>query len=262
MKIAVIGGGNMGKAIGLGAINSGFIEPHLIRFSDPSEDVHKYIGGYNPNIELFTDSREAIKGVDLIIVAVKPWLLETVLTEISDVIDRENQNLVSIVAGANFSDISTYLGGDLGQMSLYRVIPNTAVILGKGTSFIARYNSTASQDEFIFNLFSSMGDAFMVEEPQMWTYTALSSCGIAYAYKYIDAAIQGGVKLGIEQEEARAILIQTIKGALAMLENNNSMPQTEIDKVTTPGGITLRGLAEMEKNGFTDAVIKGLLASK
>ena len=91
--------------------------------------------------------------------------------------------------------------------------------------------------------------------------TSLASCGIAYALKYLDAAIKGGERIGFGTEEARRIVLNTMKGAIALLDTNGTMPQTEIDKVTTPGGYTFKGLTAMEENGFSEAVMQGLLKS-
>ncbi len=90
---------------------------------------------------------------------------------------------------------------------------------------------------------------------------SLSSCGIAYAFRYIRAAMEGGVEMGIYPHVAKEVVLQTLRGAIDLIEANNSHPEVEIDKVTTPGGITIKGLNEMEAQGFTNAVIKGLKAS-
>ena len=262
MKLEIIVGGNMGRAISFGAINKGVIKASDVNISDPSEDVHKIVSEFNSEISLFKNSSEAIKDVDVIVVSVKPWLLEEVLGALGEFIDTSKQMIVSIVAGASFDQIKSYIKQDTSSLAIYRVIPNTAVSLGEGVSFVASCNSKSENDEAIFSLFEALGKAFKVTEEEMWAMTALSSCGIAYAYKYIDAAIEGGVEMGIDVDKARDIVMQTMKGALAMLSTNGTMPQTEIDKVTTPGGITLKGLAEMQRLGFTEAVIGGLKASK
>ena len=262
MKLAIIGGGNMGRAISFGAITAQKILASDVNISDPSQDVHKIIHEFNSDINLFDDNIAAIANVDVIILSVKPWMLEDVLNLISPVFNTKKQMIVSIVAGVSFEQMKSYIKVDSSELSMYRVIPNTAVSLGQGVSFISSYNSSEANDSTIFELFNSLGKAFMVSENQMWAMTALSSCGIAYAYKYIDAAISGGVEIGIDQDEAREIVMQTMQGALAMLSHNKTMPQIEIDKVTTPGGITLKGLAEMERLGFTEAVIGGLKASR
>ena len=101
----------------------------------------------------------------------------------------------------------------------------------------------------------------VVEERQMGACTALSSCGIAYVMRYIRAACEGGVELGLYPNQARTIMLQTMAGAVALLNATGSHPEVEIDRVTTPGGITIKGLNAMEANGFTHAVIEGLKAS-
>jgi pyrroline-5-carboxylate reductase len=106
-----------------------------------------------------------------------------------------------------------------------------------------------------------LGKAFLVPEAQLNAFMSLSSCGIAYAFRYIRAAMEGGVEMGIYPGVAKDVVIQTLRGAIDLLEANASHPEMEIDKVTTPGGITIKGLNEMEAHGFTNAVIKGLKAS-
>jgi pyrroline-5-carboxylate reductase len=91
--------------------------------------------------------------------------------------------------------------------------------------------------------------------------TSLASCGIAYAFRYIRAAMEGGVELGIRADEAKSIVMQTLRGAVDVLEASGAHPEAEIDRVTTPGGLTIRGLNAMEAAGFTHSVIEGLRAS-
>lgn len=263
MKITVIGGGNMGGAIAQGAVRSTCVAPADVTVSDPSPEIKHSFEGFNPLINLCSDNSKAILGADMIIVAVKPWLIESVLSNILDAVDRERQMVVSIAAGVTFDDLRGYLKCELmGDIALYRVMPNTAISLGKSTTFVCKHNSSAEQDQMITSLFDALGKTFAIEEAQMTAMTALASCGIAYAYKYIDASIKGGVEMGIDEQMAREVVLQTVGGALKMLNTNKNSPQTEIDKVTTPGGITLKGLEEMERCGFSDAVVKGLLASK
>ena len=111
-------------------------------------------------------------------------------------------------------------------------------------------------------MFSRMGYALYVKDGMMDAGMALASCGIAYAMKYIQASVQGGVEMGFTPELACKIVEHTVKGAAELLLATGNPPQTEIDKVTTPGGITMKGLAAMEQAGFTSAVISGLENSK
>lgn len=253
----------MGGSIAAGAVRKGLLEPEELTISDPRPDLAEKLRGEGFSVGYTTENKEAVKGADMIIVAVKPWLMEDVLDGIAEVVDREKQVVVSIAAGIDFGQLNGYLGSErFGGLGLYRVIPNTAITLGKSVTFIASFNTSPGQDSMVMDLFKAMGEVFEVAEGQMPAVTALASSGIAYAYKYIDAAVKGGEKMGIDRDKALEIVLGTVKGAVAMLESNGTFPQQEIDKVTTPGGITLKGLEAMEKSGFSQAVIDGLLATK
>ena len=109
---------------------------------------------------------------------------------------------------------------------------------------------------------SDLGSAMLIDEQLMSAGTALASSGIAYAMRYIRAATEGGVELGFYPDQAKEIVLNTVKGAVDLLLANKTNPETEIDKVTTPGGLTIKGLNKMEEEGFTPAVIKGLKATR
>lgn len=252
----------MGGSIALGAVKNNVVAGRDVIVSDPRESLADDMGK-DTDMRFTTDNVHAIKGADLVVVAVKPWLMEEVLGGIAEKLDRKKQAVVSIAAGVTFEKLEDYLSSSkLGIMGLYRVIPNTAIALGKSATFIAKQGTTVEQDKMILSLLQALGEVFEVEEGQMTAVTALASSGIAYALRYMDAAVKGGVEMGLDPVESLKIVLQTVRGAVALLETNRTMPQTEIDKVTTPGGITLKGLEAMEQNGFSDAVIKGLLATK
>ena len=116
-------------------------------------------------------------------------------------------------------------------------------------------------DAQLLAVFKELGDAMLVEERLMNAGMALSSCGIAYVMRYVRAATEGGVELGFYAKDAQRIIMQTMKGAVELLAAGGAHPEAEIDKVTTPGGLTIRGLNAMEEAGFTTSVIKGLRAS-
>ncbi len=259
MKITVIGGGNMGGAIVRGMIARGGIPAGNVTLSDPSDNV-KEIFSDIVGLVLTADNLAASQGADLVIVAVKPWLAETVITQIAPAM-HAGQVFASIVAGVAVETLAGYLQQAKGLPAIYRIIPNTAISLGESVTFIAG-NGTPQQTDSLKSLFAPLGKVFLIEEQQMGAATALASCGIAYALKYIDASIAGGAEMGLGRGMAREIVMQTVAGALALLAQNGSEPQTEIDRVTTPGGITLKGLAAMQENGFAHAVEEGLKASK
>jgi pyrroline-5-carboxylate reductase len=163
-----------------------------------------------------------------------------------------------MAAGINTEKIENLFG----QHPIYIIIPNTAIAVRQSMTFIARKNTTPEMDSEMLATFKELGEAMIIEERLIGAGMALASCGIAYAMRYVRAATEGGVELGMYAKDAQHIVEQTLLGAVELLRANQSHPETEIDRVTTPGGITIRGLNAMEENGFTNSVIKGLKASK
>ncbi len=258
LKIAIIGGGNMGGAIARGLSRGTLVHTYKIFVSDISDKNLTDLKAFAPEINVSKSNREIIQDADFIVLAVKPWLIEVIAEEIKNRIDYKKQVLVSIAAGIDFAKLTDYFDTDA---TMFRVIPNTAIDVLQSVSTISSYNADKNQEQFMLTLFNEMGKAFLVPETQLNALMSLSSCGIAYAFRYIRAAMEGGVEMGVYPGVAKEVILQTLRGAIELLEANDSHPEVEIDKVTTPGGITIKGLNEMEANGFTNAVIKGLKAS-
>ncbi|MDR2473835.1 MAG: pyrroline-5-carboxylate reductase [Tannerella sp.] len=261
MKLAIIGSGNIGGAIALGLSKSNIISASDIICADKSDAVLAKIRASNPEIVTSTDNVISVKNADVVIIAVKPWLVETVIDEIKPVTDYSRQMFVSVAAGINTFKLSRFLDKDDSEPTFFRIIPNTAVEVRESVNFIAPYNATDEQTNIIVKLFATLGLTFVINENLMGAATSLASCGIAYAFRYIRACMEGAVELGFYPAQAQEIVMQTLKGAVALLDARKSHPESEIDCVTTPGGITIKGLNAMEENGFTNAVIKGLKAS-
>lgn len=269
MKITIIGSGNMGGAIARalvavlhheGAEHAGTPSWLILGTSDitctarSAETLRRFeAAGFN----VTTDNHKAVKDADLVIFAVKPWLMEEVVRDVAPHMDHSRQIVASVAAGVSFGQISDWLGG---SPAMFRIIPNTAIEVGSGVTFISSWNASPAQRSMVLDMFSRMGYALEVEESMMAAGTALASCGIAYAMKYIQASASGGVALGFSHEQARRIVEYTVKGAAELLLATGAQPQTEIDKVTTPGGMTMKGLAAMEDAGFSQAVADGLEA--
>ena len=258
LKVSIIGAGNMGGAIARGLSKGTIVQAGNIRVSDVSADHLQALQTFAPEISTSKTNADIIKDADIIILAVKPWLVETVAKEIEHKIDYKKQIIVSIAAGVDFEKLSELFDT---EASIFRVIPNTAIDILESVTTIAAQKATKEQQDLVLTLFAEMGKAFLVPESQLNAFMSLSSCGIAYAFRYIRAAMEGGVEMGIYPAVAKEVIIQTLRGAIGLLEANDSHPEIEIDKVTTPGGITIKGLNEMEANGFSNAVIKGLKAS-
>lgn len=258
LQIAIIGAGNMGGAIARGLSKGTLVPSKNIRVSDVSQANLDALKTFDSEINVSTSNRDAIKDADIVIIAVKPWLVEVIAEEIENKLDYKKQIIVSIAAGVNFEKMADLFDSDA---TMFRIIPNTGIDVLQSVSTISSFKASKEQESLIMELFSELGKAFLVPETQLNAFMALSSCGIAYAFRYIRAAMEGGVEMGIYPNVAKEVVIQTLRGAIDLLEANNSHPEVEIDKVTTPGGITIKGLNEMEANGFTNAVIKGLKAS-
>ena len=258
-RISIIGGGNMGGAIAKGLLKSNQIAAKDITISDISEKTLNNFRVISDEWKLTTSNEEAIADSEIIILAVKPWLVEKIAGEIREKTDYNNQIIVSIAAGVELKTLQSLFSENA---ILFRLIPNTAIEVMESVSTVTSINASKDQIEKICLIFEEMGKVFYVENEKLLNaFMALSSCGIAYAFRYIRAAMEGGVEMGIYPETAKEVIMQTLKGAVKLLEENHSHPENEIDKVTTPGGITIRGLNEMEANGFTNAVIKGLKKS-
>lgn len=271
MKIAIIGAGNMGGAMALGLAAGTLVRAEDITVSDPSTANLKAIHDRQPGIVTTSDNTLCISGADLIILAVKPWLVETVINEIKDSIDFNSQAVASIAGGVSLDKIEGMLfkepldtrlaNGTSLPCPIFHITPNTAIAFGQSMTFVSSRGSTPELDERIVALFRELGDAMYIDERLMNAATALASCGIAYALRYVRAATEGGVELGFRASDAKQIVAQTLRGAAALLEAEGTHPEVEIDKVTTPGGLTIRGLNAMEESGFSAAVIRGLRAS-
>jgi pyrroline-5-carboxylate reductase len=128
-------------------------------------------------------------------------------------------------------------------------------------TFLSTAHSTPEKDDALFRLFSIMGQVMHIKEALMPAATSLASCGIAFALRYVRAAMEGGVELGFRPEDAQRIICQTLQGTVDLLSQPGAHPEAEIDKVTTPGGLTICGLNAMEECGFTHSVQQGLRAS-
>ena len=235
------------------------IKPSDISVSDPSKAVQKRFTGRGVNV--FADNSKAVKGADIVTIAVKPWLVETVIKSIIDAIDYDHQTLVVIAAGVSSASIKKWLDkGDFRQPRLFLCIPNTAIAIRESMTFLVPVNATPNDTKSIVKLFDLLGQTIVTEEHSLAAGTTLASCGIAYAMRYVRAATEGGVEIGFRAAEAQQIVLQTVKGAVSLLQATGNHPEAEIDKVTTAGGVTIKGLNEMENAGFTSSVIRGLKA--
>ena len=261
MKIAVVGAGNMGGAIARGLVKAGSVRAADMTVSDLSEAVLRSFSerGYNTT----HDNGQAVRGADVVFVVVKPWLVEEVVKGLRGNLDYPKQIFVCIAAGITPEQLSDWLGTDANgvQPQSFIVIPNTAIDVLRSMTFITPVHAGPEATAVVKGLFETMGSSMVIDFGMMQSATAVASCGIAYAMRYILDAARGGVEMGFDPSQAVPVVCQTVMGAIGLISREGADPEAEIVKVCTPGGLTLKGLKEMEEAGFTEAIIRGLKAS-
>ena len=257
MKIAMIGAGAMGGATVEGLIKGQTFKNEDITVADPSAAVLDKFS--KMGVSVTTDNKLAAETADVVCVVVKPWLVERVLKDIKPELDPKKQVLIVIAAGVKSASIHEWL--DEKCPPLFLVIPNIAIAEMASMTFIVPCGAVSQHHtEQVKAMFDEMGTTLIIDEAHLAAGTTLASCGIAYAMRYIRAASEGGVELGFKADDAKKIVMQTMKGAVELLDASGLHPEAAIDLVATPGGVTIKGLNEMEHAGFTSAVICGLKA--
>lgn len=256
MKIAIIGAGNMGGAIARGMAKGSTVPTGAITVSNPSQGKLDALKAEFPALQTTTDNALASEDADMIILAVKPWLVRDVIREMHI---RKETVVVSVAAGICLGTIADWIGNM--KQPLFRVIPNTAISELQSMTLICGSCCSDGQRQLLQDIFDEMGATLFLPEEKMAAATAMTSCGIAYALKYIQAAMQAGIELGIRPKDGMRMVAQSLKGAAELILENDTHPAVEIDKVCTPGGITIRGINELEHAGFSSAVIKAVKAS-
>ena len=249
----------MGGAMLDGFLRSDSFSPSDISISNPHTD--RLAPYAEQGVQVSADNRQAAAWGDVVFLVVKPWLVESVIEEISDVLDAQRQVLVIVAAGLKAEQVKSWVEYNGKCPATFFALPNTAIAVGASMSFVTRVCGPVEAEQLVVKVFDAVGETMAVEARQFGAGMALASCGIAYAMRYVRAATEGGVELGFKADAAKDSVRQTIKGAALLLQKSGANPGAEIDKVTTPGGFTIRGLNAMEKEGFTNAVIEGLKRS-
>ncbi len=255
-KIAIIGGGNLGTAIAEGLIISGFVLPEQITIT--RRNVQTLSSLKDQGVAVTNDNVQAVRFADVVILAVKPFQVQDVLKEITDELNVQKHLLVSVITGVYIKDIQSIVAKPL---PIFRAMPNTAIAIRESITCISHEHAKQDDLTFVNDLFDQLGKTITIDEKLMDAATVLGACGTAYAMRYIRANIQGGIEIGFSAATASLIAAQTVKGAAELLLKHNTHPEQEIDKVTTPKGCTIAGLNEMEHQGFSSSLIKGLTAS-
>ncbi|MBR3531328.1 MAG: pyrroline-5-carboxylate reductase [Bacteroidaceae bacterium] len=269
MKITVIGAGNMGGALAKGwakAAQSGQAGKVLASVSDicvadkAQATLQKFAADF-PGIRTTDDNACAVEGADIVVLAVKPWLVEVVVNDIREQIDFKNQIVVSIAAGITTDKLIGFFGNVPADANIFYCIPNIAAEFAQSMTFISSTKGTSKEAvEKVDQLFKIDGDTLITEERLVGPGMMMASCGIAYVFRFLRAMTEGGVEMGFYPQQALQIAMQTMEGAVSLLRETGLHPEAAIDKVTTPGGTTIKGLNELDHAGFNSAVIRCLKA--
>ena len=252
MNIHIIGGGNLGVAIALGFANYTSGNQLTITRRNTAQIQHLSKNG----ITVSSNNIESINQADLIILTIKPYQIDTVLNEIVPHIS--NKIIASAVSGVS---LETLQQKTKGAHSIIRIMPNIAAQFAESATCISFSEQNKTEGEKVVELFNHLGTAVVIEEKLMDAATVLGACGTAYALRYIRASMQAGIEIGFDAQTALAIASQTAKGAAKMALDEKIHPEQLIDRVTTPQGCTIVGLNEMEHQGFSSALIRGIKTS-
>ena len=252
MKIHIIGGGNLGVAIALGIVK--YTTGNQVTVTKRNIEVIAYL--QEKGIEIYNNNAHNIQQADIIVLTVKPYQVESVLKEISEEI--QNKTIISAVSGVSIQTIQNLVNNNNVVM---RIMPNIAIQFGESATCISFEEKDKTEAQKVISLFQQLGIAPVIEEKLMDAATVLGACGTAYALRYIRASMQAGIEIGFDSQTALAIAAQTAKGAAKMLLEEKVHPEQLIDRVTTPQGCTIVGLNEMEHQGFSSSLIKGIKTS-
>lgn len=258
-KIAFIGGGNMAFSL-IGGLVAGNCPGSNIHVSDPKHDSLDAMAREFGIVPFLNDNTSAIDGVDVIVLAVKPQVMSDVATGIGNSING-SPLVISIAAGIRESDLQRWLGG---HRAIVRTMPNTPALLQSGaTGLYANSIVSAEQKDLAESIMRSVGiTAWLSEESQLDAVTALSGSGPAYFFLLMEAMEAAGVEMGLPEETARMLTIQTAFGAAKMaLESPESSGELR-NKVTSPGGTTEQAINSLHDSDFHQLVARALAAAR
>jgi len=255
-KVCIIGCGNLGKSILNGLVDDKDYPSENIIATKRSLDAIKPYEEHG--VRVTTDNLWAVSESDVIIVGVKPYKVLSVLNDIKDQLIPEKHIVISLATNVHVQDLQDALAIDV---PIFRAMPNTAADVKESITSLCHNEAGAAGLETVQYFFNKIGTSISINEELMDAATVLGSCGTAFVLRFIRAMVQGGIQIGLDSKTASEIVNQTVKGAANLLIERKNHPEFEIDKVTTPKGCTILGLNEMEHNGLSSSLIKGIVTS-
>lgn len=248
MKMGIIGLGNMGAAMAHGLLDNN-IETFLYDRSEEKRDAFKEIKA----ARVVQSEVDVVKGADAIILAVKPYVYESVIETIKD--EVKDQIIISITSAFDLEKLEE----SLPNKKLMMALPNTpAKILNSMTGICPGKNISEEEVNEIRKILSNFGETEIVEEKNIKIYEAVSGCMPAYVYMYIEAAADAAVSYGMQRDMAYRVISQAVAGSAKMVRESGIHPGELKDQVTTPAGTTIKGVKSLEKDGFRSAIINAV----
>ncbi len=257
MKITIIGTGNLGVSIAEGILSQENFKVDSLILTKRNVSSLTAFEKYS-NVEVTSDNRKAVANSELVILAVQPNQLAKILVEIQPVLKSEKHLLISVITGRKIGEIENVVGADL---AIVRAMPNTAISVGQSMTCMSANEAGKAKLNQVEQIFNALGKTTVINEELMQAATIICASGIAFWMRLIRATAQGAVQLGFHSDEAQELAMQTSLGAASLLIKSGNHPEQEIDKVTTPSGCTIEGLNEMEHQGLSSSIIKGLVTS-
>ena len=262
--ITFIGAGNMARSLIAGLIQDG--TQHSIRISDPDESQLQTIQKNWNNVAAFSDNIEAIKDADVVVLAVKPQIMQLVCEPLQKAIQTQNPLVISIAAGINITNLSHWLGDN--TLALVRCMPNTPSLVQSGmTGLFANKEVTEFQHDLAESILRSVGSTLWLDREELLdAVTAVSGSGPAYYFLVMEAMQEAAQKLGLSAEDARLLVLQTAFGAAKLALESSDDAGTLRQRVTSKGGTTEAALKKLVHGGlpelFEEALVAAALRSK
>lgn len=247
-KVAYVGGGNMTRALAGGMLAAGYEPSHLL-ISEPLAEHRASLVDELPGAVIFEKNEDAVREAECIVLAVKPQILADVCKPLAALAQTTRPLVISIAAGVRARDIETWLGG---KLPVVRVMPNQPALLRLGISgLFANENTSDQQLRAATNIISTTGPVIRVDsEEDIDTVTAVSGTGPAYFYLLVDMLVKAAVDLGLEYDEALALVLETARGAGEMAEQSGETMDSLIARVRSPGGTTAAAFDYLDGTDF------------
>ena len=245
----------MGRALAVGISGTKRLEASVF-VSDPKSA--QLVGYTSPNVRTTTNNREAIEESDIVILAVKPQVIKSVVT--THAADIGTRLVISIAAGVPLSQLELWLGE---STPIVHCMPNLAVSLNKGvTGMFANTRVNKAQKSVVQGIFQSVGEAeWLNEDEQIDIVTSVSGTGLAYFFYLMDATIQAAKELGMDESIAKRFVTRTALGAAAIAVDSGTDPSVLRDQVASPGGTTERALSVLDTNRVRESIIDAVKAA-